>query len=28
LRDPYWPLHAAPELGVELTAPDQYARAF
>jgi len=28
LRDPYWALHAARELGVELTVPDQYARAF
>lgn len=28
LRDPYWPLHAARELGVDVPAPDQYARAF
>lgn len=28
LRDPYWPLHAARELGTELAVPDQYARAF
>ncbi|QGN32900.1 NADH:flavin oxidoreductase/NADH oxidase [Microlunatus sp. Gsoil 973] len=28
LRDPYWPLHAARELGVEVPVPDQYARAF
>lgn len=28
LRDPYWPLHAARELGVDLSVPDQYARAF
>lgn len=27
LRDPYWPLHAAAELGVDLAWPDQYARA-
>lgn len=27
LRDPYWPLHAASELGVDLAWPDQYARA-
>lgn len=27
LRDPYWPLHAAKELGVDLTWPDQYTRA-
>lgn len=27
LRDPYWPLHAAKELGVDLAWPDQYARA-
>jgi 2,4-dienoyl-CoA reductase-like NADH-dependent reductase (Old Yellow Enzyme family) len=27
LRDPYWPLHAALELGVEGTWPNQYARA-
>ncbi len=28
LRDPYWPLHAARQLGVEFAAPDQYGRAF
>ncbi|SDF60058.1 2,4-dienoyl-CoA reductase [Lentzea fradiae] len=28
LRDPYWPLHAAQQLGVEVRAPKQYARAF
>ncbi|MEU7479911.1 NADH:flavin oxidoreductase/NADH oxidase [Lentzea sp. NPDC042327] len=28
LRDPYWPLHAAQQLGVEVRAPRQYARAF
>ena len=28
LRDPYWPLHAAQQLGVEVKAPRQYARAF
>lgn len=28
LRDPYWPLHAARELGVDVPVPDQYARAF
>jgi 2,4-dienoyl-CoA reductase-like NADH-dependent reductase (Old Yellow Enzyme family) len=27
LRDPYWPLHAAKELGVDVGWPDQYARA-
>lgn len=27
LRDPYWPLHAATTLGVDLRWPDQYARA-
>lgn len=27
LRDPYFPLHAAKELGVEVTWPDQYLRA-
>lgn len=27
LRDPYWPLHAAHELGVDLTWPQQYDRA-
>ena len=28
LRDPYWPLHAARELGHQLPAPVQYQRAF
>jgi 2,4-dienoyl-CoA reductase-like NADH-dependent reductase (Old Yellow Enzyme family) len=28
LRDPYWPLHAARELGYQLSAPVQYQRAF
>lgn len=28
LRDPYFPLHAAKELGVEMKPPIQYARAF
>ena len=28
LRDPYFPLHAAKALGVEMKAPEQYARAF
>ena len=28
LRDPYWPLHAARELGVEVPIPPQYQRAF
>ncbi|SDT33103.1 NADH:flavin oxidoreductase/NADH oxidase [Microlunatus soli] len=28
LRDPYWPLHAARELGGEIRVPEQYARAF
>ncbi|GLV14112.1 oxidoreductase [Alicyclobacillus hesperidum] len=28
LRDPYWPIHAAQALGVELNVPKQYARAF
>ncbi|HEY8926948.1 MAG TPA: NADH:flavin oxidoreductase/NADH oxidase [Polyangia bacterium] len=28
LRDPYWPLHAARALAVELRPPVQYARAF
>ncbi|MDQ6913314.1 MAG: NADPH dehydrogenase NamA [Verrucomicrobiota bacterium] len=28
LRDPYWPLHAARELGAEVQAPVQYGRAF
>ncbi|HTP27886.1 MAG TPA: NADH:flavin oxidoreductase/NADH oxidase, partial [Anaeromyxobacteraceae bacterium] len=27
LRDPYWPLHAARELGVDIAWPNQYARA-
>ncbi len=27
LRDPYWPLHAARALGVDLTWPQQYLRA-
>ncbi|MDR2219080.1 MAG: NADH:flavin oxidoreductase/NADH oxidase [Methylobacillus sp.] len=27
LRNPYWPLHAAKHLGVDITWPDQYARA-
>jgi 2,4-dienoyl-CoA reductase-like NADH-dependent reductase (Old Yellow Enzyme family) len=27
LRDPYWPLHAARELGVDLPWPVQYQRA-
>ncbi len=27
LRDPYWPLHAARELGVDMPWPNQYARA-
>lgn len=27
LRDPYWPLHAARELGAEVTWPVQYQRA-
>jgi 2,4-dienoyl-CoA reductase-like NADH-dependent reductase (Old Yellow Enzyme family) len=27
LRDPYWPLHAARSLGVEVRWPDQYLRA-
>jgi 2,4-dienoyl-CoA reductase-like NADH-dependent reductase (Old Yellow Enzyme family) len=27
LRDPYWPLHAAQQLGVDLTWPPQYERA-
>jgi len=27
LRDPYWPLHAAKALGVDLPWPQQYARA-
>jgi 2,4-dienoyl-CoA reductase-like NADH-dependent reductase (Old Yellow Enzyme family) len=28
LRDPYWPLHAARILGVEMAPPVQYSRAF
>lgn len=28
LRDPYWPLHAARELGQSVPAPVQYQRAF
>jgi 2,4-dienoyl-CoA reductase-like NADH-dependent reductase (Old Yellow Enzyme family) len=28
LREPYWPVRAAKELGVKLRVPDQYARAF
>lgn len=27
LRDPYWPLHAAKSLGVDVTWPNQYLRA-
>ncbi len=27
LRDPYWPLHAAAQLGVNVEWPDQYKRA-
>jgi 2,4-dienoyl-CoA reductase-like NADH-dependent reductase (Old Yellow Enzyme family) len=27
LRDPYWPLHAAEELGVDVSWPAQYLRA-
>ena len=27
LRDPYWPLHAAKALGVDVAWPDQYLRA-
>jgi 2,4-dienoyl-CoA reductase-like NADH-dependent reductase (Old Yellow Enzyme family) len=27
LRDPYWPLHAAHELGADITWPKQYERA-
>ena len=27
LRDPYWPLHAAKTLGVDVTWPQQYLRA-
>jgi 2,4-dienoyl-CoA reductase-like NADH-dependent reductase (Old Yellow Enzyme family) len=28
LREPYWPLKAAAELGVDLAPPVQYGRAF
>jgi len=28
LRDPYWPLHAARALGIDVEPPVQYARAF
>jgi 2,4-dienoyl-CoA reductase-like NADH-dependent reductase (Old Yellow Enzyme family) len=28
LRDPYWPVHAAPVLGAEAAVPVQYIRAF
>jgi 2,4-dienoyl-CoA reductase-like NADH-dependent reductase (Old Yellow Enzyme family) len=28
LRDPYWPLHTARSLGVEITAPVQYQRGW
>jgi 2,4-dienoyl-CoA reductase-like NADH-dependent reductase (Old Yellow Enzyme family) len=28
LRDPYWPLHAARKLGIELKPPVQYGRAW
>ena len=27
LRDPYWPLHAAAELGQAVRWPEQYRRA-
>jgi 2,4-dienoyl-CoA reductase-like NADH-dependent reductase (Old Yellow Enzyme family) len=27
LRDPYFPLHAAKELGVDIVWPEQYRRA-
>jgi 2,4-dienoyl-CoA reductase-like NADH-dependent reductase (Old Yellow Enzyme family) len=27
LRDPYWPLHAARELGVDVSWPNPYVRA-
>lgn len=27
LRDPYWPLHAAKKLGIDITWPKQYERA-
>ena len=28
LRDPYFPMHAAEELGATIPAPKQYIRAF
>lgn len=28
LRDPYWPMHAAKQLGAEIKAPQQYGRAW
>jgi NADPH2 dehydrogenase len=28
LRDPYWPIHAAKELGVEAPVPKQYLRGY
>jgi len=28
LRDPYWPLHAAPKLNIKMPPPVQYERAF
>jgi 2,4-dienoyl-CoA reductase-like NADH-dependent reductase (Old Yellow Enzyme family) len=28
LRDAYWPLHAAKELGAQVEVPKQYRRAF
>lgn len=28
LRDPYWPLHTAVQLGAEVRTPKPYARAF
>jgi 2,4-dienoyl-CoA reductase-like NADH-dependent reductase (Old Yellow Enzyme family) len=28
LRDPYFPVHAAQQLGIPVQAPKQYARAF
>ncbi|MFN2475279.1 MAG: NADH:flavin oxidoreductase/NADH oxidase [Chthoniobacterales bacterium] len=28
LREPYWPLHAAAELGIKVAGPVQYGRAF
>jgi len=27
LRDPYWPLHAAPKLHAKAQVPPQYGRA-